>query len=73
LARRFADEIGFTWPQFLRRARLIRAAEILVTPQANTSLVAHAVGFSSVSAFINAYKAFHGETPMQTGRRLNGG
>lgn len=70
LARRFAEELGFPWPQYLRRARLIRAAELLVMPNANTSLVADAVGFSSTSAFINAYKAFFGETPMQTHKRL---
>jgi len=70
LARRFSDEIGFTWPQFLRRARMIRAAELLSTPQANTTLVAHAVGFASVSAFISGYKSFFGETPMQTCKRM---
>jgi AraC-like DNA-binding protein len=72
LARRFTDEIGFTWPQFLRRARMIRAAELLATPQANTALVAHAVGFASASSFISAYKSFYGETPMQTCKRLKG-
>ena len=70
LARRFAEEIGFTWPQFLRRARMIRAAELLATPHVNTTLVAHTVGFASVSAFISGYKAFFGETPMQTCKRL---
>jgi AraC-like DNA-binding protein len=72
LARRFVDEIGFTWPQFLRRARMIRAAELLATPRANTTLVAHAVGYASISAFINGYKAFFGETPMQYCKRLRG-
>jgi len=72
LARRFADELGFPWPQYLRRARLIRAAELLGMPNANASLVANAVGFSSASAFINAYKAFFDETPMQTHKRLHG-
>jgi AraC-like DNA-binding protein len=72
LARRFADELGFPWPKYLRRARLIRAAELLTMPNANTSLVANAVGFTSTSAFINAYKAFFDETPMQTHRRLHG-
>jgi AraC-like DNA-binding protein len=72
LARRFADEIGFTWPQYLRRARMIRAAELLSAPCANTTLVAHAVGFASASAFISGYKSFFGETPMQFCKRLTG-
>lgn len=63
LARRFADETGMTWSQFVRRARMIRAMELLADPDMKIIDVVYAVGFASVSAFNHAFRQFTGETP----------
>jgi AraC-like DNA-binding protein len=70
LARRFITETGMTWSQFVRRARMIRAMELLAAPDTNVLEVADAVGFSSVSAFNHAFRAFTGETPSSYRKRL---
>jgi len=63
LARRFAEETGMTWRQYLRRARLIRAMELLAERDDNVINIAYAVGFTSLSAFNHAFREFTGETP----------
>lgn len=70
LARRFADETGMTWSAFLRRARMIRAMELLADPATNVIDVAYAVGFSSISAFNHAFRTFTGETPTSYRERI---
>jgi AraC-like DNA-binding protein len=69
LARRFTDELNMSWLQFLHRARMIRATELLLDPEANITTVGLAVGFASTSAFIHAFKAFSGRTPLQYRRQ----
>lgn len=69
LARRFADETELGWRAFLRRARLIRAMELLAEPGAGPAGTAYAVGFESVSAFSAAFRRFTGETPAAYHRR----
>jgi AraC-like DNA-binding protein len=70
LARRFAEETELTWRQFLRRARMIVAMELLARPDVQVIGVAYATGFASVSAFISAFRAFVGENPSQYRRRF---
>jgi AraC-like DNA-binding protein len=71
LARRFAEEIGMTWSHYLRRARLIRAMELLATPEPQIIDIAYAVGFNSISAFNHAFREFSGETPSSYRKRAS--
>jgi AraC-like DNA-binding protein len=70
LARRFTEETGMTWSEFVRRARMIRAMELLAEPDSKVINVVDAIGFSSVSAFNHAFRAFTGETPSSYRKRL---
>ena len=70
LARRFDDELGMTWREVLRRARMIRAMELLSEPGDKVVDVALATGFSSVSAFNSAFREFTGETPSHYRKRI---
>lgn len=72
MARRFTEELGMSWLQYQKRARMIRAAELLARPKGSIAMVAEAVGFASASAFIENYKAFYNETPAQSRKRLAG-
>jgi AraC-like DNA-binding protein len=65
LARRFASELHMTWRQFIHRARMIRATELLAESSATVIEVAYATGFASVSAFTSAFRQFIGLTPRQ--------
>lgn len=70
LARRFADETGMTWSQYLRRARMIRAMELLAERERKIIDIAYGVGFTSLSAFNHAFRAFAGETPTAYRKRF---
>ena len=72
LARRFAEEISMTWRHYVRRARLIRAMELLAHANPSILDVAYAVGFTSISAFNHAFRAFTGETPSSYRKRFGG-
>jgi AraC-like DNA-binding protein len=73
LARRFADEAGMVWRDYLRRARLIAAMESLTNPAEPIAQVAHACGYESLGAFNAAFRAFTGDTPSGYRRRLRAG
>lgn len=70
LARRFAAETSMTWSQYLRRARLLRAMELLAAADPQIIDIAYAVGFTSVSAFNHAFRDFTGETPSGYRKRF---
>lgn len=63
LTRRFAQETGTTWRHVVRQARVMRAMELLVEPDARVTDVAYAVGFESIGAFSHAFRAVVGEPP----------
>jgi len=62
LIRRFAAETGMTFRQWRRQARLLAALERLAAGEPVTS-VAYAIGYNSVSAFIETFREIFGETP----------
>jgi AraC-like DNA-binding protein len=72
LARRFSDELGMTWRQAQMRLRMIRAVEGLADPTAAVTEVAHALGYSSSSAFNAAFRDFAGQTPTEFRRSTAG-
>ena len=65
LARRFEDECGMTWSAVLRRMRVLRAIEMLATDESSVTSIAHAVGYTSLSAFNAAFRDLTGRTPTQ--------
>jgi AraC-like DNA-binding protein len=65
LARRFEDECGMTWRAVLRRLRVLRAIEQLAAGDHSVTTVAHAVGYTSLSAFNAAFRDLTGRTPTQ--------
>jgi transcriptional regulator GlxA family with amidase domain len=65
LARRFEDECGMTWRAVLRRMRVLRAIEQLAIDEDSVTTIAHAVGYTSLSAFNTAFRDLTGRTPTQ--------
>ena len=65
LARRFEDECAMTWRAVLRRMRVLRAIEALATNEHSVTTIAHAVGYTSLSAFNAAFRDLTGRTPTQ--------
>jgi AraC-like DNA-binding protein len=50
---------------------MIRAMELLAEADSKVITVVVAIGFSSVSAFNHAFRAFMGETPSSYRKRLH--
>jgi AraC-like DNA-binding protein len=55
LSRTFSQETGMTIPQYLRRIRMERAAELLRSGKYNVTEAALEVGYSSLSHFSQAF------------------
>lgn len=55
LSRIFSREVGLTIPQFLRKLRMERAAELLRSGRYNVTEAATEVGYSSLSHFSKAF------------------
>lgn len=55
LSRTFSSETGTTIPQYLRRLRMERAAELLQSGKANVTEAALEVGYSSLSHFSQSF------------------
>ncbi len=71
--RRFYSETGITWRQFRLQARIMRAMELLIEPDAKVTDVAYAVGFSSLSAFAKSFTSLTSETPSAYRQRVKEG
>ena len=59
----FKSATGVSPYQFLKRLRLDRARVMLVEEDRSVSEAAAAVGYSSISHFINEFKRHYGVTP----------
>jgi AraC-like DNA-binding protein len=55
LSRTFSKEMGMTIPQYLRKLRMERAAELLRSGRFNVTQAAMSVGYSSLSHFSQAF------------------
>lgn len=64
LTRRFAAQTGLSFAQWRQQARLLKAVELLSLKEPVTA-VALTVGYSSVSAFIEAFRKHFGRTPAR--------
>jgi AraC-like DNA-binding protein len=73
LARRFADELGLSWQQFLKRARLMHAARLLTLTERPVSEIAYETGMASSSALASQFSELMGETPTRYRQRLRKG
>jgi AraC-like DNA-binding protein len=65
LARRFEEECGMTWSAVVRRLRVLRAVQLLAADDQSVTGIAHAVGYTSLSAFNAAFRDLTGRTPTQ--------
>lgn len=70
LSRRFETEARMTCGQFLHRARMMRAAELLAGADLGVTEVAFAVGFRSSSSFAAAFRRQMQESPRDYRRRF---
>jgi AraC-like DNA-binding protein len=62
-AHLFRDVTGMSPYQFIKSARMDQAREFLVDGDMNVSEIARAVGYSSLSHFVNEFKRHFGVTP----------
>lgn len=63
LSRIFSQETGTTIPQFLKNARMERAAELLRSGRFNVTETAYEVGYSSLSHFSKVFYETYGCCP----------
>jgi AraC-like DNA-binding protein len=62
-SRRFREATGMSPYQYVKRMRLDRARALLIDRRLNVDDVSHAVGYSSTSHFIKAFRGRFGMTP----------
>jgi AraC-like DNA-binding protein len=63
LSRQFTQATGLTIQQFLRKARLEKAAELLLSGKHNVTEAALEVGYNSLSHFTATFREFFGCCP----------
>lgn len=68
--RHFAEALGLGWRDFLVKARLLRALDLLAKPGTRITDVALQIGFESPSSFTKAFGIFAGETPRSYQQRI---
>ncbi len=61
--RQFAASVGIAWREYLQRARMMRAADLLGLSDRSVDDIAWETGYRSVSAFTHAFREFSGEAP----------
>ena len=68
LRRHMQIDLGQSWREFIREFRMNRAMELLRKDRKSVTEVAFEVGFSSSSAFSNAFADYAGTTPSTFAR-----
>lgn len=63
LRRRFHRELGMSWDEYRRRARLLAAAALLSDTKLPIGLIATRVGYESQSAFAKSFRSLTGRNP----------
>ena len=62
---RYLKSEGTTWRNLYIQLRMEKARKVLIHSNQSIELVAESVGFSSASAFSNAFSREHGESPWE--------
>ena len=70
-SRIFKAEVGMSYTDYLLRARMLAAQDLLRNTDMPISKIADACGFYDASYFIGQYREFYGETPREW-REKNG-
>ena len=63
LRRRFHRDLGMSWDEYRRRARVLAAAAMLTEDGPSIGAIAAEVGFESQGAFAKAFRMLTGSTP----------
>jgi AraC-like DNA-binding protein len=69
LRRRFKDELGISWREFINEARMSEAMRLLRDGACTVTETAYAVGFNSIGAFTVAFASYTGSTPSNFARQ----
>jgi AraC-like DNA-binding protein len=62
-SRLFEKEIGMTFFQYLKTARIMRATELIIEDKLNLTEIAFEVGYGSIAAFSNAFQSLMDKRP----------
>lgn len=73
LYRKVKALTGLSVGEFIRKLRMAKAEELLLSGQYNISEVAHRVGLSSMSYFRECFKEEYGEAPSEYVRKMKEG
>lgn len=65
LLRLFKDQLGMTFGNYLRVARIVRAIELQADPNVSVTGVAYEVGYNSLSSFSRAFQQLTGGNPRE--------
>jgi AraC-like DNA-binding protein len=69
LSRLFHHSTGLTFQEYVRRFRLEKACELLVSTDHSVTRIAFDAGFHSISQFHRSFKAVYGERPLEYRRK----
>ncbi len=69
LRRRFQTDVGMSWDEYRRRARLLSAVEKIATSQLPINQIALELGYENQSAFAKAFRVLLGVNPSDFRRR----
>lgn len=64
LTRLFSSQLGVSFSGYLKRARMIKALELIENGYNNVSQIAFQVGYESLSTFSNNFLKIHGKRPI---------